>query len=594
MARAASWDTDLEEKIGDAMGIEARAQGANFFGGICINLLRHPAWGRAQETFGEDPYLLGEMGAASVRGSQKHVMSCVKHFAANSIENSRFKVNVSMSDRVLREVYLPHFNRCVDEDVASVMSAYNKLNGKYCGHNPVLLRDILKNEWDFQGFVISDFIYGIYDAEKAIEGGLDVEMPFSLHINVGDVKNLVEEGKISAELIDDSVSRILREKFKFNIERRNGSYPKSKIACRKHRELALESARKGTVLLKNENDFLPLDVDELDKIAVIGSLGDEPNTGDRGSSRVNPPYVTTPLEGVEEIADGEAKVVFDKGENIRSARSIASNADAVIIVVGYTHEDEGEYFLFMGGGDRESLRLNSSDEELIKGVAEVNSNCVVILETGSAIVMEEWRNEVPSILVAWYPGMEGGRALGEIAFGEVCPSGKLPVTFPKSREQLPYFDNEIEEIDYGLYHGYWLVDKEGFEPAYHFGYGLSYTDFEYSNLEVDGDTFTEGEEVKSKIKVKNIGKRSGDEILQLYTGKEGSEISRPVKKLRDFARVHLDPGESKSITLGFSTDDLSYYDEERKMWSLEKGQYSIKVGPSSVPEDLLEEKIEVK
>lgn len=592
MARAASWDTDLEERIGNAIGIEARVQKANFFGGICINLLRHPAWGRAQETYGEDPHLLGEMGAALMRGSQNHVMACAKHFAANSIENSRNKVNVTMSERILREVYLPHFHRCVKEGAASVMSAYNKVNGEYCGHNAHLLREILKGDWGFPGFVISDFVFGIYDGERAVRGGLDIEMPFDLHMNAGKLVKLVGAGKIQEELIDEAALRILRQKLRFNRDFDPELYTRDKVACQDHVKLALEAARKGTVLLKNENDILPLEKGEIDEIAVIGKLGDEPNTGDRGSSRVYPPYVVTPLEGIRKVAGNELDVYYDEGKNLEDAQELARGVDAVVLVVGYTHKDEGERVFFIGG-DRDSLRLKTQDEELISLIAEVNSNCIVVLETGSAVVTEKWREEVPAILVAWYPGMEGGTALGEIVFGDVSPSGKLPLTFPKSEDQLPYFDNEIPSIEYGQFHGYWLTEKEGHEPAFSFGHGLSYTEFGYSNLKVDETEITKEGKIRASVEVKNVGDRRGEEIVQLYVGCEDSEVTRPPKELRGFDRIPLEPDESKTVSFELNAEDLAYYDVERENWTVEEGEYTVFVGPSTREDELLTGSIEI-
>lgn len=593
MARAASWDVDLEERIGDAVGIEARAQEANFFGGVCINLLRHPAWGRAQETYGEDPYLLGEMGASLVRGSQNHVMACTKHFAANSIENSRNKVNVTISERVLREVYLPHFRRCVDEGTASIMSAYNRVNEEYCGHNAHLLREILKEDWGFSGFVMSDFIFGIYDGEKAVKGGLDIEMPFHLHMNSGNLVKLVEEGKIQEELIDEAALRILRQKLRFNRDFDPELYTEDKVACQDHGKLALEAAQKGTVLLKNESDLLPLEKSDIGEIAVIGRLGDEPNLGDRGSSQVYPPYVVTPLEGFRRIAGDELDVHYHDGKNLEDAQELARRVDAVVLVVGYTHKDEGENIFFMGG-DRDSLRLKNQDEELVSRIAEVNSNCIVVLETGSAVVTERWRKKVPAILVVWYPGMEGGNALGKIIFGDVCPSGKLPITFPKSEDQLPYFDNEVPSIEYGQFHGYWLMEEEGHEPAFSFGHGLSYTEFYYSDLEIEESEITKDGKIRASVEVKNVGDRRGEEIVQLYVGCEDSEVTRPPKELKGFDRIQLEPGESKTVSFEFNAEDLAYYDSEHENWIVEEGKYTVFVGSSAREDELLTRNMEIR
>ncbi|TFF89335.1 MAG: glycoside hydrolase family 3 protein, partial [Promethearchaeota archaeon] len=348
MARGASWNVKLEEDIGNALGIEAKAQGANFFGGVCINLLRHPAWGRAQETYGEDPYLLGKMGSALVRGTQKHVMACAKHYCCNSMENARFKVNVKIDERTLREVYLPHFKMCVDEGVASIMNAYNKVNGKYCGHNSHILRDILKHDWGFKGFVITDFIWGIRDGVQAITAGVDIEMPFKSKMKPKKIIEWVNEGEISEDLINEAVLRILRTKIKFAKLENPDLYSRKKVASKEHIELALQSARESIVLLKNDK-ILPINREKLKRIVVIGKLADKPNTGDKGSSRVYPPYVITPLEGLKSLVKSNIDVIYNNGFNIEKVKEDVQLVDIVIIVVGYTHKEEGEYVYTKGG-----------------------------------------------------------------------------------------------------------------------------------------------------------------------------------------------------------------------------------------------------
>jgi beta-glucosidase len=262
MSRGAAFDAELEERIGDVIGIEGRSQGANHFGGVCINLLRHPGWGRAQETYGEDQFHLGVMGVALTRGVQRHIMACAKHYACNSIEESRFFVNVKIDERTLREIYLPHFKKCVDAGVASIMSAYNKVNGHLCGHNEVLLKKILKEDWGFEGFVVSDFLWGVKNTVRAANAGLDIEMPIARFYG-RKLKAAVKRGEVPEKNIDDSVLRVLRMKDKFSKVGVPGAYDKSKVACKEHTSLALEAARKGTVLLKNKNAALPLDREKI-------------------------------------------------------------------------------------------------------------------------------------------------------------------------------------------------------------------------------------------------------------------------------------------------------------------------------------------
>jgi len=582
MARGASWDVDLEERIGNAIGIEGRAQGANFFGGVCINLLRHPAWGRAQETYGEDTFHLGEMGAALTRGVQNHMMACAKHYACNSMENARFKVNVKVDERTLREVYLRHFKRCVDAEVASIMNAYNKVNGKYCGHNPHLLTDILKKDWNFKGFVITDFVQGIRRGELAVNAGVDIEMPFKWRMSPRKLLKLLRKGKISEEQINNSCRRILRQLIKFIPKREPNNYTMEKVACREHIELAIEAARKSIVLLKNENNLLPLDKQSPKKIAVIGKLANIENIGDKGSSRVYPPYIITPLEGIKNISGELMEIIYDEETDLEKVLDLAENVDYIVIVAGFTHRDEGEY-LSSKGGDRDSLNLRKSDENLILTLSELNDNVIVVLEGGSAIITEPWREKVPAILMIWYPGMEGGTALGEVLFGKINPSGKLPIVFPKSTDQLPYFDKKARSIEYGYYHGYKLMDKEGNSPAFPFGFGLSYTTFSYGNLVVEKNN----DDILVNIDITNTGEVFGEETAQIYIKYKDTAVDRPLKELKGFGKILLNPGETKTLNMKIRLKDLAYYDTNSNKWVVEKIEYEALVGPSSRKEDLI-------
>jgi len=590
MARGASWDRALEESVGDAIGVEARSQGANFFGGVCINVLRHPAWGRAQETYGEDPYHLGEMGAALVRGVQRHVMACVKHFAANSIENTRYRVDVRISERTLREVYLSHFKRCVDEGVASVMSAYNKVNGHYCGHNRHLLRDILKKEWGFEGFVISDFVFGIRNG-KAANAGLDIEMPLTIHFGKKLMK-LVRRGTVPEDVIDDAVLRILKQKIRFAQIGEPGRYGLQAVVSSEHKALAREAAQKSIVLLKNDcvadttKRILPIDVAHLNRIAIIGKLATKPNTGDKGSSMVRPPYVITPLEGIRAAVSRDCEVMYSDGRVISKAVDIARKADISVIIVGYTHRDEGEY-MFTKGGDRDVLTLKPHDETLILQTVIANPNTAVVLMGGSAIITESWREKVPAILMAWYAGMEGGNALADILFGKVNPCAKLPCVFPKSEDQLPFFDKRARSIEYGYFHGYRLMDKQGQTPAFPFGFGISYTTYAYDNLQLDQNEINLDGTLRVSVNITNTGNIAGEEIAQLYVGYDGSRVERPFKELKGFSKVYLTPGETKRVRFALAARQLAYYDELHSNWIVEPTEYTVYVGSSSRTQDLL-------
>jgi beta-glucosidase len=591
MARGSSWDLDLEEKIGDVIGIEVRAHGGNLFGGVCINNLRHPSWGRAQETYGEDAFLIGEFGAALTRGVQKHnVMATAKHFTANSIEKSRFRVNVKMDERTLREVYLPHFKRCVEEGCATIMSAYNKLRGKYCGHNEYLLRDILKEEWKFKGFVHSDWNQGLKDTVGGITGGLDVEMPRAKYYKFRKIRRALEEGYITEDMINDAASRVMRTILNYTTREDPQKYDKDLIGCEEHYKIALEAAEKSMVLLKNENRILPLDKNKIKKIAIFGKYASVKNIGDYGSSAVSVKKVSTPLKGIRKYLGDTIEIVSSNGKDPVRAKEIAKEADISIVVVGLNWRDEGEYIKELRiGGDRDNLSLHDKDIELIKAVASVNENCIVVLIGGSAITMEEWKEQIPAILMAWYSGVEGGNALAKVLFGDVNPGGKLPFTIPKDPQNLPYFDKNADEIEYGYYHGYTLFDKEGYDPAFPFGFGLSYTKFAYSNIKVD----VKDNKVIGSIEVKNTGDVIGDEVIQLYIGFEQSQIDRPVKLLKGFTRTSLNPNEAKKVKIEVPKKNLAWYNPESKSWEIEDIKYTLYMGSSSKTDDLLSDQFEL-
>lgn len=598
MARAATWDTELEKRVGDAIGKEARAQHVNYFAGVCINLLRHPGWGRAQECYGEDPWLTGKMGVAVTNGVQRHnVMACAKHFALNSTENSRFYVDVQIDDRTLREVYLLHYQMVIDAGVASIMSAYNKVNGEYCGHNKWLLSDVLREEMGFEGFVSSDWIWGIYDGVKAVNAGMDMEMPMEM-FSGNKLRKAVEKGALSRKAIDRCVSRILRIKLRFLSRNDLMEYSESLVACEAHRNLAREVAEKSMVLLKNDHQLLPLDKNKVKKISVVGKLSVSKNTGDKGSSFFNPRYVVTPFEGISDYLDGTADVVYTDASNTKELEETLSRADAVLVVAGYGPKEEGEYLINNQkaqrsreevadkAGDRFDLTLLPDDVKMIERVSSMNEKTIVALVGGSAILCEQWKNKVPAILMAWYSGMEGGNALARILFGDVNPGGKLPFTVPVSEKQLPSFDPFSERVKYDYYHGYTLFDKEDLEPAFPFGFGLSYTAFTISAPIIEKQEIDEDGGIDVVVTVKNTGRVKGDEVVQLYVGFSHSVVNRPVKLLRGFKRVTLNPGETKEVLLKVKAKDVAWYNPNTRKWEIEKMEYEVYTGASSAKEDL--------
>lgn len=600
MNRGASFDEKLEEEIGKAIGKEIRAYGGNLFGGVCINLPYNPGWGRSQEVYGEESFALGKMGSALVRGVQaENVMACIKHYAFNSMEISRFKVSVDCERRTEREVYLPHFKDCIEAGAASVMSAYNLYKGTHCGHSDYLLRKVLKEEWDFDGFVMSDFIFGVRDTVEAANGGMDIEMCDTKYF--GDkLVEAVQKGLVDIKRIDEAALRIVRTILAFDdaYAASGANYGPEVLGCEQHKKLALEAAQKGIVLLKNQNNVLPMDKKKSKSILVLGKLGNVANIGDHGSSWVFPSYTVTPLEGIMN-ASPDADVIYYNGENIEHAKKLAKQVDNVVFVVGYNHDDEGEYVTgdefdsYTGGigGDRkQTLGLHEDEVALIKQVGPQNSNSTVVLIGGNMIMITEWMDYVSSILMAFYPGQEGGTALAQILFGEVNPSAKLPFVLPYSEADLPQVNWDTTNQYYEYYHGYTKLDKEGVAPLLPYGFGLSYTSF---NL-FDAAFSYENGVVKASCTVQNIGKVYGAEVVQMYVGFENSQINRPKKLLRGFTRVALNPGETAQVEIACPVEKLQYYNVEKAEMQLESMEYSVYIGTAQADEYLTKGIITIK
>ncbi len=597
MARGASFDPDLEHRIGQIMGIEARAQGCTLSGAVCFNLLRHPAWGRAQETYGEDSFHLGVMGAALGLGIQSHnVVATVKHFALNSMENARFYVNVTIDERTLHEVYLPHFKYALDAGVATVMSAYNKMNGEYCGQHRELLTDILRGEWGFDGFVHSDWVMGVYQPYGA-SAGLDVENPEPVVYGQKLIAS-VEAGTTEPHVIDQACRRILRVIYRFAAaEDPLPAYTPDLVAHADHVAVALEAAEKSAVLLTN-NGALPFDGERIKTLAVLGKLAAMDNTGDHGSSRVRPPYVITAVEGLRRHL-GDGAVLTGDEDDLSAARAVCDRADAVVVVVGNTRDDEGEFIpgdLTLGqsgpgeatsdapakrpnaiGGDRTDLALRPSHIALIEAATASGKPVVVVIIAGSAIMVEGWHDKPSAILQTFYSGMEGGTALASLLFGDISPSGKLPFTVAQSPADYPFFDLNAAEIAYGYYHGYALMDKEGRTPRFAFGHGLSYARFTYRALKAR----VAGGVIGVSVAVRNDGAVDADEVVQVYVSCPGIVADRPTKQLKAFQRVSVAPGQTQIVDLAISLESLTWRNPATHSWELESGPYTVMVGGSS-------------
>ncbi|KAG9256761.1 glycoside hydrolase superfamily [Emericellopsis atlantica] len=635
MARGATWDVDLEERIGVAIGKEGRAQGANFFGGVCVNLPRHPAWGRIQETYSENPILLGEFGAALTRGVQQNMMACVKHYALNSMENARFQVDVDIDLDVLHEVYLPHFRRIIEEGVASVMSSYNSVRGEWAGQNKELLLDILRDQWGFKGYVISDFLFGQRDGPLSLKNGLDIEAPFR-NMRGRTLPQALKEGTVSEADVKRAGLVILRGQLEHAL-RREDKEPDAKdvVFCDEHRELAKEAAEKSMVLLKNDKvngePLLPLR--NVSKVAVIGRLANSQNTGDRGSSAVRCPKVVSPYEGLRDRLTG-TEVVLDDSAEIESSRNAASGADVAVVIVGYDWRQEGEHCVpafnantglkdvlppldgtevaqfthrllvdevapesllegddnygLGAGGDRSSLRLNERDVEIIREVTKANPWTVVAIVAAGAVIMSDWDHLPPAILYSWYSGCEGGHALADILLGRANPSGHLPFSIPRDEKYLPFFDKDATKITYDRWFGQHLLDRQAVNAAYPLGFGLSYTEFAVSGLEVSKSE-TDPDSLDVKVAVRNTGQVAGRYIAQVYGA--ANVPDRPRRVLLGFKPIELEARAEAAIEITASTRPLQKWDDGT--WSLWTRHVEIEVGNYSGSEASVKKRIQL-
>jgi beta-glucosidase len=590
MARGATWDPALEERVGEAIGAEVRARGGNFFGGVCVNLPRHPAWGRAQETYGDDPLHLGELGSALARGVRRHAMACAKHYALNSMENARFQVDVRVDEGTLHEVYLPHFKRLADEGVAAIMSAYNSVNGEWAGQNHYLLTEVLRDMWHWDGITVSDFIFGLRDAAASLNAGLDVEEPFAQQ-RAAHLREQIGRGETTWDMVERTGLRLIATQLRFYAGRTTAEPETAVMACAEHRALAREVAARAMVLLKNApveaSPVLPLDPRTISRIAVIGRLADAPNMGDFGSSRVYPPAHVTPLAGIR-AAFPASQVRFVDADDPAAAADAAREADVAIVIAGYDEKDEGEYLgadmmtrpellalfpppppgaslpspggeqgmeAFGHGGDRARLTLRPLDEEIILAVTRANPSTVVCVVAAGAVLMEAWRHEVPAIVMMWYAGMEGGSALADVLTGASNPSGRLPFSIPTAERHLPFFDRDATSISYDRLHGQRLLDSLGEPAAYPHGFGLSYTTFA---VEAATAGVPDASRIPVTARVRNAGSRDGWHVVQVYGHRtEGDRAGE--QALAGFAAAFVEAGQTCEVTVTCSLDPLAIW-----------------------------------
>jgi beta-glucosidase len=590
IALAASWDSDLARRVGVSMGRDARARGVNIVLAPGLNIYRAPMNGRNFEYFGEDPYLASRMAVSIVEGIQSQdVIATVKHFVANNMEYDRQHIDAEVDERTLREIYLPAFEAAVREAHAgAVMDAYNLVNGEHMTQNAHLNVEILKHEWGFDGILMSDW-GATHDAIAAANAGLDLEMPSAIYMTPANLLPAIQQGKVSVATIDDKVRRILRDMIRFGFLDHDQTDASIPLYDQQGREIAREEARDSMVLLKNEGNLLPLDKTKLKTIAVLGPDAYPAVIGGGGSSQTQPFNQVSYLEGVSNYLGASVKVLYAPVSNKEPLdhrmQSLLSTVDAVILCVGFNPDTEGE------GADR-TFALPPGQDDLIRQVAGLNKNVVVVITAGGGVDMTGWIDRVPAILQAWYPGQEGGNALADILFGDFSPSGKLPASFERQWEDNPTFHSYYEQtgkrVAYteGIFLGYRYYDRSTTKPLFPFGFGLSYTRFEYSHLNISPRDGNSPDSVTVSFDVKNIGHRAGAEVAELYIGDLHSSVPRPINELKGFARVFLEPGEQKKVTLTLNRRSFSYYDVKNKQWTAEPGDFSILVGSSSAQIEL--------
>jgi beta-glucosidase len=727
ISMASTWDTALIYKVGAAIGEEVKGKGRDVILGPCVNILRIPQGGRDFESYGEDPYLASRMAVSYIRGVQSEgVAATVKHFACNNQEYQRGFVNVKIDERGLNEIYLPAFKAAVEEgNVLCVMSAYNKVNGTYCSENDYLLKTKLKNDWDFKGLVMSDW-GAVHSSIPTAKGGLDLEMPYGDFLNDSTLLENVKNGIVDEKIINDKVRRILSVMFKLGLFENQHEEDAQLINSSEHQQIALKAAQEGIVLLKNENNILPLNLTNIRSIAVIGPDAAEAKTGGGGSSQVNPVFSVSPLEALKHkigdkikinYADGvklledsdpipssvlfygnehglkgeyfnnknlqgtpvftriDPEINFNWSDNpprqgfnkdnysvrwtgilkpqksgeynidllsddgvrlyindkliisnwtdhgtvtdsyrlnlqagkpykikleyyqssggavvklarrlpnknlISEAVNTAKESDVVIIFAGSSNVYESEGF------DRNDLYLPGNQDSLIEAVAKIHKHVIVVLTTGSPYVINKWAGKVDGIVESWFAGEEIGNAVADVLLGNVNPSGKLPVTFPKKWEDCSAFNSyktqdSVTDYSDGIFVGYRHFDKNNINPQFPFGCGLSYTSFDYENLKIEklpGDTA----KWKITFQLTNSGRLKGTEIPQLYIKDVESSLPRPEKELKGFDRVSLNPGETKNVVLIISKDQLAFYDPGRHEWRAEPGEFEAEIGSSS-------------
>ncbi|AVR43990.1 glycosyl hydrolase [Christiangramia fulva] len=619
---SATWNPEMAHTFGNSIGAEARDRNKDVLLAPAFNIIRTPLGGRTFEYFTEDPFLNKKLVVPYVKGVQENdVAACIKHFAVNNQETNRGSVDVQMDERTLREIYLPAFKAAVEQGHAySVMAAYNKFRGDYLNENEYMLEEILKGEWDFKGIVISDWD-AVHSTVKALKNGADVEMgtnkPFNEYYFAQPLIDSVKAGKISEEEVNDHVRRVLRVMYNIHsIDSTNRA--KGSRNTEAHLKDAYNIASESVILLKNSEDLLPLNLTNIKSVAIIGNNADRKFAQGGFGAGVKTKNEVTPLQALKEKLPAAISVKYSQGyeekylpskngqsygretldtpnsKMIDEAVKTAKESDVAIIFAGSNRDYESE------AADRKDLHLPFGQGELIQKVLEANPNTIVVMIAGGPFDLQKINDQTSTIVWSWFNGSEGGNALADILLGKVNPSGKLPWTMPKNLEDSPAHATHSfpgdESVNYkeGILTGYRWFDTKNIEPLYPFGYGLSYTHFNFRDLTVNKeDVFSPEDVIRLNVDVENTGKMAGKEVVQVYVSKENSKIERANQELKGFAKIMVPAGDRKTVTIDIPVKELAYFDEDTNSWKIEPGTYLLKVGNSS-RNILLKTSIEIK
>ncbi len=578
-----SFDRDLINTMGEYLGESANAENLGVLLGPAVNIKRSPLCGRNFEYFSEDPYLCGEMAVSQIKGIQsKGVGTSIKHYLANSQEHRRMSSDSRVDERTLREIYLPTFEKAVKEAQPwTVMCSYNRVNGEYASESYRFLTEILREEWGFEGFVVSDW-GAVNNRVEGVKAGLDLEMPSSHGQNDAYIVKAVKDGDLDEAVLDKCVGRILRIIDMAVKESR----PDAVFDLEDQHKMARKVAGESMVLLKNES-LLPLP--KRGRIAFIGAFADKPRFQGGGSSHINTFRESSALKAAEEMLGGAAEIVYLPGYSLNSdtvdqamidaAAAAAEGADMAVVFAGLPDSYESE------GYDRSHMRLPESHDRLIEAVSRAQKKTVVVLHNGSPVEMP-WIEGVDAVLEAYLGGQAVGEAVVDILFGDVNPSGKLAETFPLRLEDNPSYlsylgEKDVVEYREGIFVGYRYYDKKKMDVLFPFGHGLSYTSFEYSNMKLSSSKITDSDDLTVSVDVRNTGKLTGKEAVQLYVAAPSGEAIRPVKELKGFGKVSLDPGETRTLSFELDSRSFAYFNTEINDWFVETGEYGILAGSSS-------------